>query len=82
MPMEKASFNWGAGCFMRSVDACTHMWTDKKAKRDRATIINGDGAICEDPGEVMFAFHDLTQACCIEPLRSVFVQNLNLLCYS
>jgi hypothetical protein len=52
MDVNKATFDWGKGCFMRGVGtdtkACDVLWTSKNAKKDRMTIINGSGMLCDD----------------------------------
>ena len=52
MDVNKATFDWGKGCFMRGVGtdtkACDVLWTSKGAKKDRIIIINGSGMPCDD----------------------------------
>jgi hypothetical protein len=47
MQVDKKTFKWGDGCFMRSVGACDVLWSTQGASNKRATIINGLGQLCE-----------------------------------
>ena len=48
MNVDKKTFSWGTGCFMRCMGSCTVLWSGQGAAKQRATIINGHGLLCED----------------------------------
>ena len=56
MEVVKANFAWGKGCFMRCMGSCDVIWDGGKKQKNRKTIINGDGLLCEPlAGEVKSA---------------------------
>lgn len=55
MNVDKSTFAWGKGCFMRCMGSCTVVWdgggrgNNSTNQKNRRTIINGEGLLCDAP---------------------------------